>query len=256
MISDQLEKFGLSMKEAQIFFSLLQLGSSPVSDIARDAKINRSTAYVLLTSLASKGLVSISTKVGIRLYTACPPERLLKILEDSIDKYKNLLSNAERLLPELKLMYNGSGPRPKVQFLEGVEGIKTAYEDTLTSKETIRAIASIEDMHKVIPDYFPEYYHRRSKKNIYIKAIFPDTEASRERVTRNKIEKREAYLIPSEKYKFSPEINIYDNKVVFMSLVEKFALVLESKELSDALKKMFELAWAEASRLHYKNHGN
>ena len=40
-----------------------------------------------------------------------------------------------------------------------------------------------------------------------------------------------------------------------MSLVEKFALVVESQELADALKKVFELSWAEAKNLN-KKHGS
>lgn len=56
-------------------------------------------------------------------------------------------------------------------------------------------------------------------------------------------------MILANEYSFPPEINIYDNKIVFMSLIEKFSLIIESKELADALKKVFELSWKEAVRL-------
>lgn len=229
--------------------SLLELGPSVVSDIARKTKTNRSTTYVLLESLVNKGLVSISEKNKIKLYNPSSPERLIKYLEDTVQKYTELVGVAHGILPELKSMYVGVGPKPRVQFFEGHEGIKTAYEDTLSSKETIRAYASIENMHQVLADYFPEYYRRRAAKKINIRAIFPDTKEARERIKYNKEEMREAYLVPSSRYAFSPEINIYENKIVFMSLVEKFALVIESKELADALKKVFELSWNEARRL-------
>ncbi len=145
-------------------------------------------------------------------------------------------------------MYSGAGPKPKIQFFEGTEGIKTAYEDTLTSKETILAFASIESMHAALPGFFPDYYKRRAKKNIKIRSIFPDTPEARERVKSNKEEKREAILVPKEKYSFTPETMIYENKIVFMSLKERFALVIESEELADALKKSFELAWLGAKK--------
>ena len=48
---------------------------------------------------------------------------------------------------------------------------------------------------------------------------------------------------------FSPEINIYDNKIIFMSWQEKFSLIIESQELADAFKKIFDLSWQEAKRL-------
>jgi sugar-specific transcriptional regulator TrmB len=256
MISDELKKFGLSTKESQIYLALLELGTIPVSTVAQKAGINRSTAYVLLDQLSKHGLVSISEKSGgIKLYTAAPPERLIQLLESSIKRYTELVGVAQRILPELKSLYIGSGPKPRVQFFEGVEGIRTAYEDTLTSTETIRAYASIESMHNTLPDYFPDYYKRRTQKNIKIRAIFPDTPKARERSFRDKEEARESILVPIDNYGFSPEINIYDNKVVFMSLYEKFALIIESMELADALKKAFELSWIGSQYIAKKTNG-
>jgi sugar-specific transcriptional regulator TrmB len=248
MLIEELIRFGLSYKEAKVYLSLLEVGTSIVSDIAKKTKTNRSTTYVLLESLVNKGLVSVSEKNKVKLYTPSSPERLIQYLQDSVQKYTQLVGVAHGILPELKSIYVGVGPKPKVQFFEGLEGIKTAYEDTLTSKEAIRAYASIESMHNALQDYFPEYYKRRASKKINIRAIFPDTKEARERVKYNKEEMREAMLVSSEHYGFSPEINIYDNKIVFMSLVEKFALIIESRELADALKKAFELSWNEARR--------
>lgn len=249
---EKLEKFGLSKKEAKVYISLLELGSSPVNEIAKKALVNRSTTYVLLESLAKHGLVSISEKRGVKFYNPASPERLIQFLEESVKKYTELVGVAHGLLPELKAIYVGVGPKPRVQFFEGPEGIKTAYEDTLTAQETIRAYASIENMHKALPDYFPDYYRRRAKNNVKIRAIFPDTPEAKERTKYNQEEARETLLVPHEEYAFSPEINIYDNKIVFMSLVEKFSLIIESQELADALKKAFELSWEEARKLNNK----
>ena len=250
MLIEKLEKFGLSRKGAITYLALLELGPSSVQEISKKTEINRSTTYVLLDSLVGHGLVSTSEKSGIKLYNPASPERLIQFLEESVKKYTELVGIAHSILPELKATYVGVGPKPKVQFFEGVEGIKTAYEDTLTAQETIRAYASIENMHKALPDYFPDYYQRRAKKKIRIQAIFPDTQEARERMKHNKQEAREALLVPRDKYAFSPEINIYDDKIVFMSLVERFSLIIESQELADALKKAFELSWQEAKRLN------
>lgn len=57
-------------------------------------------------------------------------------------------------------------------------------------------------------------------------------------------------LVPHEQFGFSPEINIYDNKVMIASWREKLGITIESKEIADALRKIFELSWAEAKRLN------
>ena len=252
MLSETLQKFGFSAREVKVYMALLELGTSPVSSVAEKSGIKRSTAYVLLDSLSKRGLVGTIDQDRIRLYNPAPPERLVNYLEDAAKKYSQLVGDAKDILPELKSIYSGVGPKPRIQYFEGDEGVETAYEDTLTSSEEIRAYASIENMHKALPHYFPEYYKRRAGKGISIRAIFPDTPEARERVKYNVEEKRKAYLVPKEKFAMSPEINIYDNKIVFMSLVEKFALIIESNELANALKKAFELSWTAAKLVSKK----
>ena len=58
--------------------------------------------------------------------------------------------------------------------------------------------------------------------------------------------------MPADKYYFSPEINIYDNKVMIASWREQLGIVIESSEIAEAMKKTFELAWTEAKRLNSK----
>ena len=65
-MKEKLEKLGFSPKEADVYISLLELGSAVVSDVAKKAGINRSTAYVLLESLEKKGFVSVSEKDNIK----------------------------------------------------------------------------------------------------------------------------------------------------------------------------------------------
>lgn len=251
MLEETLQKFGLSDKEAGTYLAALELDTATVTEISKKSNINRSTTYVLLDSLKKKGLISTvgEKEDEVMLFTAVSPERLLQLAEESAKRYTELVGIAQNILPELRSMHKGDKKKPRVRYFEGVEGLVSAYEDTLTSTETIRAYASIENMHKAIPNYFPEYYKRRAGKDIAIRAVHPDTKEARERAKHDVEEARDSALVQKEKYNFSPEINIYDNKILFMSLVEKFALIIESTELADAFKKIFELSWQEAKRI-------
>ena len=57
---------------------------------------------------------------------------------------------------------------------------------------------------------------------------------------------RESLTVPRDKFYFTTETNIYNNKVLIMSWKEKFAILVESQEIADAQKKVFELAWLGA----------
>ncbi len=235
-----LRKAGFSEKEAEVYTALLKLGSSIVSDISKKAGINRSTTYVILDALSKRGLVSITERRGVKVYNSISPEQLVQYLEGSAKEYTELASVARELLPKLKLEAGKENSlMPKVQLFEGVEGMKTVYEDALSSLETIRAYAA-KDEGGTVPE---KYYDRLAKKNVKVKMLFPETATMHEFA---KVSKDSAPL------KVSPEISVYDNKIVFMSPVNKFALVIESQEMAEALKKAFDLSWEDAKKAHKK----
>jgi len=247
-----LEDLGFSDKESSVYLALLELGKGTVSQISRKARINRTTGYDILANLAVKGLINVSGKEPKQEYMAESPERLVPLLKEQFDRSARNIKLAEKYIPKLKSIQR-TGDRPQVRFYEGKEGLIQVYEDTLTSSEPIRAYATIDDPHKTLPHYFPEYYKRRSRKNISIRAIVPKTELGIERAKYNSEEKREIAFVPVENYRFSPEINIYDDKVMIASWQEKLGIIIESKEIADAMKKIYELSWAEAKRLDEKS---
>src|SRR3989304_1315698 len=247
-MKDKLISIGLSENEAKVYLALLELGKGTVSEITRKANLNRTTGYDVLDGLVNKGLASVSGKEPKQEYVAESPDKIEILLKNKLAQDEEHLERIKSVIPELKSIHNVTG-RPKVRFYEGTSGLIEVYEDTLTSHETILAYATVDDMHRALPKYFPEYYKRRAEKGVAIRAIIPATEIGKERASKDKEEMRETALIPPDKYYFSPEINIYDDKVMIASWREKLGIIIESAEIADAMKKINELAWGEAKRL-------
>jgi sugar-specific transcriptional regulator TrmB len=247
-LATSLQRIGFTANEAGVYVALLELGRGTVAKIAERAGINRTTGYNLLSTLVQRGMVSSSGKGARQEYVAESPDRLVSYMKKEAEDLVANLSAASSLVPQLKSIHNVS-ERPKVRFYEGKEGLESVYEDTLTSSEPIRAYAAVDDMHKTLPDYFSKYYQRRVKEGIAIRAIIPATETGKDRAEKDKAEMRETALVPPGQFSFTPEINIYDNKVMIASWREKLGIIIESAEIADAMKKIYELSWAEAKRL-------
>lgn len=239
---------GLNDKEAEVYLALIALGKGTVSRIMLRAGLNRTTGYDILNSLVAKGLASISGKEPKQEYAAEPPEFFKTFAATQAEEARARATTAEALVSELATLYHVEG-RPRIRFYEGRDGLKTVYEDTLTAHEPILAYANVDDMHRALPNYFPDYYRRRAKKKIAIHAIIPKTEIGVERASHDMEEMRETALVPPDAYNFSPEINVYDNKVMIASWREKLGIIIESAEIADAMKTIYKLAWAEAKRL-------
>ena len=248
----QLVELGFHQKDAKVYFALLELGPSTATQIARKAKINRTTSYDILDSLVGDGLVNLIGETKIQKYAAESPEKVIKFLEDKILKTREQLSLAQSLLPQLLSLYNVK-EKPKVKFYEGTEGMQEAFEDTLSADGEILAYAVGEDIFKAMTEkYVRDYFKRRVLKNIRVRVIAPDTPGSRAVAVNDAAELRTSLLVPSDKFYFSIEMNIYNNKIIIASWKEKFAIIIESEEIAGAQRKIFELAWQGAKGMQGK----
>ncbi|MEK7063336.1 MAG: helix-turn-helix domain-containing protein [Patescibacteria group bacterium] len=243
-----LTSFGLSKNEAGVYMAILEIGRGTVAQISRRAGINRTTGYDILDRLSSDGLVRISGKEPKQEYVAESPERLHQLLSNKMRALEESMQKAKTFVPQLTSIHKVES-RPTVKFYEGIEGLKEVYEDTLTSTEEIVAYARYEEMHAALGSYFPSYYERRAKKGIVARGIVADTPMTRERMTHNKDEARIAAVVPQDKFDITPDIEIYDNKVMIASWKDKLGIIIESAEIAQAMKQIFALAWEEAKRL-------
>lgn len=248
-LTGKLESLGFSDKESAVYIALLALDRATVSQISRKANVNRTTTYVILDSLISKGLISMSGKEPKQEYYAEPPETLTSYLEREAETSRLAAEKSKEFVNELKTVQK-SATRPQIRFYEGVEGMKFIFEDSLKAKgDDIIAFASIEDQHSVVKGFFPTYYERRAKRKLFMRAIFPKTPGGEERASKNSEEYRDSVFVPPDTYGFHPAINVYDNKVMIASWREKLGIIIESAEIADAMKKIFELSWLGAKSL-------
>jgi HTH-type transcriptional regulator, sugar sensing transcriptional regulator len=153
MYEKELINLGLSEKESKVYLAALELGPETAQKIAQKAGINRPTAYVQIESLKNRGLMSQFDKGKKTFYVAESPERLsslLNVLEKELE-FKKV--ETERVLPSLLNLFAGKGERPKVRFLEGVEGLKTIQQEFLRSKEKkIVGLTNLDELYNLVPD--------------------------------------------------------------------------------------------------------
>jgi sugar-specific transcriptional regulator TrmB len=248
----ELIELGFGDKEAKVYLALLELGPSSTTEISRLAKINRTTAYPILESLAKDGLINFVGETKIQRFVAESPDKVVSLLESKVWKNQESLKKAQTLLPELLSVYNFK-QKPKVKFYEGVEGLKEAFEDTLNAKGEILAYAVGTDMYDALgEEYFKSYFRRRTQKGIHVRVIAPDDSDSKMVIKNDANELRESVLVPHKQFYFSIETNIYNNTIMTASWREKFAVIIESAEIANFHKKMFELAWLGAKQIQKK----
>jgi HTH-type transcriptional regulator, sugar sensing transcriptional regulator len=235
-LADQLTQFGLNRKQAQIYLAMLELGQTSVIPIAKKTGILRTTIYDILEELEKKRLLTQTKKGKKRLFLAAEPENLERILEEKKEKLANLM-------PALKSLINTTGEKPIIRYYEGLEGIKEVYRDTLKYKGELVAFVTENIISKLGQNFANEYKEKRKKAQISVRVIGPDTLEIIEYKKTDRRDLKETRLVSKDEFPFSIEMNIYGNKLAFMSFSESLGLIVESNEIAKNMRFLFELAW-------------
>jgi len=170
-----LKQLGFSEKEINVYLSVLNLGPSSVRSIAAEAKINRGTTYDILKSLIKRGLVSYYHQDKHQYFLAEDPERLKNVVGEEISNLTHSQSELEKLMPELKSLYNKPEQKPVVKYYEGTRGIKSILDDVLGTmseeEERMYYVYSASDVRKYLYKDFPNFAKERVKRKIKCQVI-------------------------------------------------------------------------------------
>ncbi len=234
-----LEKANFSENEAKTYLALLELGDGTVEDIAKTAKIKRTSMYAILEVLEARGLVSKTTVKKHTYYVAEKPETILESLRENVESFS-------KTLPLFTPIYTEQNQKPRVYFLSGSEGFKKAWKFVLESgiKDYMIITDPKEMLGFVRNGYITnQIIQKKVKKGIHSRQLLSFSEYAKEIIAKDKKENRVSKILPHT-YKVSCTTIIFGDRVAFISPAsEGMILVIKSVELAKTQKTLFEAFW-------------
>ncbi|WP_238559520.1 TrmB family transcriptional regulator [Mycobacterium liflandii] len=242
----QLVAAGLDPKDAHFYLAVLRGGRMTVAEAARHANVSRTSGYDIARRLQARGLLT-------RVESDSPLD------QKDLRTHSHLMANDPALLldewavrkqvlddvvPQLRALHSGNRARPKVRYLEGPSGIRTALFETLEWQSPIRGILSMQDLMTVPGEAaMDDYIAGRRERELVLRVIrtrdhdWPGgwlTSARDYRVVRH---------TPVE-YEFTMTAVIGSREVVALSSArETFAMMIESEEYAEMQTNLFEALW-------------
>lgn len=254
MLRDSLCQIGFTKNEAVVYLELSKIGSQAVSVIAKRVGYNRTTAYSILKSLEKKGMVSSFINNGMRYFSANDPNCLVGYVDRKCQTFNYYKDELLTLIPKFRgIRGEYDFAPPLVSYFEGIEGVKHVMYDALNTENNYCAFLSL---HKFLEyglkDFLINYKNFRiMNKKVKLRAIVPDTKEVRaffcENYSKSSSMTDVLYVSsPSLIQMFENQINIYNNRVSIIHLEkgEEYGVIIESKEVADMQRAIFELAWA------------
>jgi sugar-specific transcriptional regulator TrmB len=239
-----LADLGLAPKEAETYIAMLEIGPSSVQDIAKKAGINRTTTYVMLEGLTKHGLVSTFERGKKTMFAAENPQQLVEILTRQMSSIEGKKSRLEESLPRLLAIFNTVEDKPRVRFLEGEEPLREIMQKIGRVETEVWEMYAVDEY---LIEALKKFQTNESRANIprRVKTRALVTVKPGFQVPHFDLRNAEVRALDWSIHQFTGDIAIHDDQAYIFVYKGKFAAIaIQSKEIVEILKALFEMAWS------------
>jgi len=239
-IEEKLQDLNINSQQAKLYLAALQLSSASVAELALKAGVERTACYPHLKKLVKIGLLSVALKKDKTVFIAENPKKINEILEEKKNHFN-------KLMPDLLAIFNAKDIKPKVRYYEGREGMKNILLNSIKSgsKENLHLNPFNNVIEVLGKDFARHYIETRVKNKINVRSLRlqEEVQGSWEFKTKDQSILREVRYLPKD-FNLDNLIIIYNNTIAIISSVkENYGLEIESKELSNTMRSVFEILW-------------
>ncbi len=244
LLDKTLIALGLNNLERIFFITSFKLGPTNVVEIAKAAKIRRSTAYLIAQNLLGSGILLEDHKEYGKKVFALDPHKLLSLLSERQNQLNQNRSELENNLPELLSEYKISDIRPKVTIYEGKSGLTRIWQDILSAKTELCIWTNQESETQIFDArHHEKFIAERVKKNIYARVLTINNNLGKKLQEADSQFLRKTKLLPSSNI-FTAETYLYDSKIAILDYKKDIiGILIESEPISTSHKAIFELVW-------------
>jgi len=243
-IDQTLEKLGLNKNEAKIYLALLELSQATILQLARQTGLKRPTIYLIIDLLLKKGVIRALPKEKKTFYLPENPQQLLIKLQETTNELQTIL-------PELQSLFSQEKERPRLTFYEGKEGVKKVYDMISQSRKEVLFYGSFQAVKEEFLDSTLKFDELSRKKDfVGMREIVNNLKFDKEfaqKINTQGNQKYKVKILPSDWLFTDCDNAIFDNKLAIFSIKrDYFVVVIESQNIADCYRAMFELAWKVA----------
>jgi len=235
---------GLEKREAEVYLSLLEMGPSLASSIAKKTNIDRSVVYKKLGSLINRGFASYHIRENRRYFQATDPQELLELAKEREHKL-------EELLPNLIAMQKPQAEETRVEIFRGRDGAKAMLNDILRHSAetggTYYGIGYTAEMPDFVGAWYDTYTRKRVENKLHRKMLVSYKKVGMYALKQPLTEVR---LLPRD-LEFPSSIIIYGRKSAIYYPQEKdfTGIIIDSKGITDSNRAFFEALWRKSREI-------
>jgi sugar-specific transcriptional regulator TrmB len=263
-IRKELEKFGISPNQAQIYLLLVHHKEVRIQEIVKLSQIPRSTVYECLKRLFELG---IAEEVVGDAYKTIRPYSIGAMrhgLDEQMFQLKRLTSDLENLEKTLTLSdFTNSSNQTSVRYYKDRSGARQLYWNTLKAKSTVYVYSDWGRGRYVGMKFYENFVAESRQRNIREKVLinlktstlesirkfsYPGSSISRTRIDDIRVINKKDMLIQGDTL-------IYDDiyAQVYLKNVEINGFEIQSKLFTETQRSIFETLWKMGRPIEIEN---
>ena len=251
MLHQTMALLQLDEKDRLLYQMAIELGAQPASVLSKKTGLKRGDAYNHLNKMVEIGLMTKFNQKAIQYFDVADLSAVRFLVNEKrrhLDEADREIRRAQEQIDTIK-----SGPAwAKVRFYEGTQGVLELMERTVTQNKSrfLRSLTSMDHFYEVMsPEYdLNHYIPTRIQNEIFLRKLVRNSPSMRRMQKQDNKELREIRYLPDE-VDFTGTMMTYDDEVLLFGVSRPiFGILVESPELADFLKKIFDMLWVSARR--------
>ncbi len=249
MNTDFLESLGLTLSQAKAYVVLIEKGELSPPEVAQATGESRTNSYMVLDKLSELGLIERLETAKRVTYRANNPIALEKLTTERRKSLVEAENRVKSLMPQLLSYFYSFTEKPGVRLLQGIDGLKEIYKDTLQTKKDIYFVRTPKEVETLGADYFERYKQKRADLGIVTYAYTQDTPHSREQSVKDRQFNMQRTWLCQQDYTAPVEINVYGDKTAFLAFGDEvMGVIVQSPAVAEAMRQLLGLVSHSADR--------
>lgn len=257
-LRNQLMRFGLSPKQADIYLLLLRGGNLRVRDITTRLHIPRSSVYEHLKVLTGLSLIEEIIDGTYHKIRAYPFSSIRHRIEEQIAESQELLGAVESMEQELQALTLGAGlQQTAVRYYQGKAGARQLIWNSLKAKETVYVYSAWGRGSFVGMKYYEHFVSESKARYIKEQVLINPLPATLDSIYRylgaptSRTRLDDIRAIPRSDVAVIGETFIYDSiyAQVYLQGDEMVGFEIENTLFSSTQRSIFETLWKQATPL-------
>lgn len=248
ILINSLLRLGCNQKHIKFYQAVFILGPATLLEVAKKARLQRSTAYLIASELMEMGLIAEDHQAYKKRFIAAEPDYILQKLEARHRQLGRNNITLKEKLPELRATHQSTLIRPRVRTFSGKAGLVSVWKDIISEQQEI-LLWTNQDIER---QFFGEDIHdlfikERVEKRIPTRVLATNSQRAKDLQLTDGQNLRQTKILPPQAT-FTSETYIYGNKVAILDIGKDiFGVITENKQIADSNRNMFEFTWQSAS---------